>query len=94
MRQCEVVTFRGHPFIVLEADDLPRAPSLVVVPLMEGRGASHLNPTFVIGEGETRYLDPRLITVLRRSDVSATGMVFDDRRDDIVRAIDVLMGAF
>lgn len=79
--------------VVVESEFLPPDPAVVVIPLLPDYPAvSHLNP-------EIRFADRRLVLAtrligavrragLRRAD-SAAG-----QGDEIVRAIDVLMGGF
>ena len=94
MRQFEIVTYGGIPAVVVEADDLLRFPATVIAPLTEGRGEiPRLNPV-VEFDGRARFLNPRIITTVRRADLDGTGIVLEDRRDEIVRAMDVLIGAY
>jgi len=52
-----------------------------------------LNPTIEI-EGDHYDLDPQTAGAMRRDTLRATGQNMAAGRDDIIRAMDVMMGGF
>ena len=94
MRQFDVVTYAGTPAVVVETDDLPQDYRIVVIPLMQNYPAvSRLNPV-IDHDGQPHVLATRLIISVRRSELSRTGINVADYRDDIVRAMDTMIGTW
>lgn len=87
----DIVEHGGVAMVVVESDLLPPDPAVVVIPLLPDYPAvRHLNPE--IRHGERRLiLATRLIAAVRRSALRRTGSAAA-QRDDITRAVDVLMG--
>ncbi|MBU1337426.1 MAG: CcdB family protein [Alphaproteobacteria bacterium] len=77
--------------LIIESDLLPPDPSVVVIPLLADYPAvTHLNPELRHGM-QSLVLATRLITAVRRSKLRRTGSVAD-QGDEVIRAVDVLMG--
>ena len=86
----DVAEYNGVSMVVVESDLLPPDPSVVVIPLLSGYPAvKHLNPELRHG-GKRLILATRLIAAVRRSHLRHTGNV-SDQRDQITRAVDILM---
>lgn len=87
----DVAVFNGISMVVVESDLLPRDPSVVVIPLLATYPAvKHLNPELRY-DGQSLVLATRLITAVRRSALRHTGNIAD-QGDEVIRAVDVLMG--
>jgi toxin CcdB len=89
----DVAEHRGRLMVVVEGDFLPPDPSVVVVPLLAGYPAvPRLNP-IVVHDDERLALATRLIAAVRRAPLRRVGSAAG-QADEILRAIDVLMGGF
>jgi len=87
----DIAMFRDIAMVVVESELLPPDPAIVVIPLLRDYPAIRfLNPKIRVGQ-EQLVLATRLIAAVRRSDLRRTGSA-EEYRDDITRAIDVLMG--
>ncbi|MCR8827996.1 CcdB family protein [Pseudosulfitobacter koreensis] len=86
----DVAEYNGISMVVVESDLLPPDASVVVIPLLSDYPAvRHLNPEIQC-DGRRLILATRLIAGVRRSRLRHTGNVAD-QRDQITRAVDVLM---
>jgi toxin CcdB len=87
----DVAEYSGVSMVVVESDLLPPDPSIVVIPLLpDYPTVKHLNPE-IRHQDQTLVLATRLIAAVRRSSLCRTGSVAD-QGDDIIRAMDVLIG--
>lgn len=95
MKQFDVVTDGAGLGVVIEAETIPPVRTVVAVPLIGGDfpPVRFLNPAIEI-EGDHYFLDPRTAGAMRRDTLRATGQNIVDNRDDIIRAMDVMMGGF
>lgn len=92
MKQFSVVRRGDAVGVVVDSDLLPKDRSVVVIPLVEGLPrAGALNPVLVAA-GRERILHPRAIAALRRDALEDIGESLEDRRDAIIRAVDILLG--
>lgn len=77
--------------VVVESDLLPPDPAVVVIPLLQGYPAvARLNPVIRF-EGREYMLATRLIAAVRRAGLRHVGSA-GEYGDEVVRAVDVLMG--
>ncbi|ESR25690.1 hypothetical protein N177_1523 [Lutibaculum baratangense AMV1] len=77
--------------VVVESDLLPPDPAVVVIPLLADYPAvPHLNPVIRLGDRDL-VLATRLIAAVRRARLRRIGSAAA-HGDEIVRAVDVLMG--
>ena len=87
----DIAEYRGVAMIVVESDDLPPDPAVVVIPLLPDYPAvRYLNPE-IRHDAQRLVLATRLIAAVRRSSLRRAGSAAD-QGDDVTRAIDVLMG--
>ena len=95
MKQFDVVTDGVNFGVVIEAETTPPVRTVVVAPLMGGDfpPVRFLNPAVTI-DGDTYFLDTQTIGAMGRDTLKATGQNLTDNRDDITRAVDVMMGGF
>lgn len=83
------------PFLLdIQADLLSDLPTRVVIPLIRaelfGRRAGLLHPPLAI-EGHAVVAATHLVAAIRRSELGAPVVSLQAQRDEIVRAIDVLL---
>ena len=91
LRQFDVAEYRGVAMVVVESEHLPPDPAIVVIPLLPDYPAvRHLNPEFRHADRRL-VLATRLIGAVLRSGLRRTGTVAG-QSDEIIRAVDVLMG--
>ena len=87
----DIAMYRDVTMVVVESELLPPDPAIVVIPLLRDYpSVRFLNPTILVGTNRL-ILATRLIAAVRRAELQRTGSAAD-YRDDITRAIDVLMG--
>jgi len=76
--------------VVVESELLPQDPAVVVIPLLSDYPAVQgLNPFIQLGDRKL-VLATRLIGAVRRSSLHCVGSAAD-QRDEITKAIDILM---
>ncbi|MBO9467921.1 CcdB family protein [Tropicibacter sp. R15_0] len=93
LKRFDVAEFNGVKMVVVESQYLPPDPAVVVIPLLENYPAVRLlNPSIQVDD-TALILATRLITSVRRSALSYGGSV-EGQGDEIIRAVDVLMGGF
>lgn len=91
LRRFDIAEHRGVAMVVVEGDFLPPDPAVVVIPLLpDYPAAGGLNPEIFHGERRL-VLATRLIAAVRRNALRRTGTA-TAQGDDILRAVDVLMG--
>ena len=94
MKQFEVVRFEGNPGVVVSADDLPDRRRVVVIPLMQGYPAiPRLDPE-VRFDGQTYTLATMYIASGKVTALEPTDHNLSMYRDDIIRAMDILIGTY
>ena len=96
MRQFDIVTYNEVAVVVIESDDLPTDARVVVIPIEMDEGypaVPRFNPRIEFGE-TSGILATRLVISVNRAVLRPTGYNVEDHRDAIVRAIDILMGAY
>jgi toxin CcdB len=76
--------------VVVESELLPADPAMVVIPLLPDYPAIRLLNPALLHDGKHLILATRLIAAVRRAHLRRTGSVAA-QRDQITRAIDVLM---
>ncbi len=87
----DIAAYGDVLMVVVESDLLPPDPAVVVIPLLRGYPAvARLNPVIQFGGGEY-VLATRLIAAVRRSGLRKVGSA-GEHGDEVVRAVDVLMG--
>jgi toxin CcdB len=85
-----------YPFLLdVQADLLSDLETRVVVPLVAaaayGRRAGRLHPQFEI-DGQSVVMATHLLAAVRRSELGARVASLADRRDEVIAAVDVLLG--
>lgn len=91
MNQFDVVDVQGTLGVIVESDLLSPTKTVVAIPLLPDYPAGRLlNPTIEIG-GVAHVLATRLISAIPKGSAKPTGHSVADRRDDIIRAIDVMV---
>lgn len=86
----DIVSFGDQFMVVVESDLLPPDTAIVVIPLIRGYPAvSKLNPTIQFQQDQY-VLATRMIASVRRASVRIAGSA-QTQRDEITRAVDVLM---
>lgn len=91
LRRFDIAEHRGVAMVVIESDLLPPDPAIVVIPLLPDYPAvRHLNPKIVLGDRRL-VLATRLIAAVRRAALHRVGSAAA-QDDEILRALDVLMG--
>lgn len=86
----DIARYGAVSMVVVESALLPPDPAIVVIPLLPDYPAVQtLNPLIEV-EGVPLVLATRLIGAVRRSALRRIGSVAD-QRDDITKAIDILM---
>jgi len=86
----DIVRFGDQLMVVVESDLLPPDTAIVVIPLIrEYPAVSKLNPTIHFQQ-DPYVLATRLIASVRRARVRIVGSA-KTQRDEITRAVDVLM---
>jgi toxin CcdB len=93
LNRFDIAEHRGVAMVVVESALLPPDPAVVVIPLLADYPAvTRLNPRIAHGDRQL-VLATRLIGAVRRASLRRVGSAAP-QGDDIVRAIDVLMGGF
>jgi len=88
----DIVRFGDQLMVVVESDLLPPDTAIVVIPLIrEYPAVSKLNPTIHFQQ-DPYVLATRLIASVRRARVRIVGSA-KTQRDEITRAVDVLMSS-
>lgn len=91
LKRFDIVAYGDVLMVVVESDLLPPDPAIVVIPLLRNYPAvSQLNPAIRAGEEEL-VLATRLIAAVRRAGLRRVGNA-TAQADEVVRAVDVLMG--
>ncbi len=91
LNRFDIAEHRGVAMLVVESDFLPPDPAVVVIPLLPDYPAvKFLNPEIIHGE-QRLVLATRLIAAVRRAPLRRTGAAAA-QADEILRAVDVLMG--
>lgn len=86
----DIVSVGKQFAVVIESDLLPPDHSIVVIPLFRDYPAiTKLNPTIRLGDDDF-ILATRMIASIRRSTAKKVGTA-RNQRDDITRAVDVLI---
>ena len=90
LKRFDIAAYGDVLMVVVESDLLPPDPAIVVIPLLRDYPVvSRLNP--VIHLGAAGYvLATRLIAAVRRAGLQRVGSA-ETYRDEITRAVDVLM---
>jgi len=90
LKRFDIAAFGDVLMVVVESDLLPPDPAVVVIPLLRDYPAvRHLNPV-IRHQGVDLVLATRLIASVRRSSLHPVGSAVD-QRDEVTRAVDVLM---
>ena len=90
LKRFDIAENTGVKMVVIESELLPPDPAIVVIPLLRGYPAiPYLNPEIKVSD-EYYTLATRLIVSVRRSELQYTGSAAS-QRDEIIRAIDVLL---
>jgi toxin CcdB len=93
LKRFDIAEHRGVAMVVVEGEFLPPDPAVVVIPLLPDYPAvNRLNPHIAHGDQQL-VLATRLIAAVRRASLRRVGSAAT-QSEDIVRAIDVLMGGF
>jgi len=91
MNQFDVVEVQGELGVVVESHLLAPAKTVVAIPLMTNYPAGRLlNPTITVG-GVSHVLATRLIASIPKGLAKPTGENVTGCRDEIIRAIDVMI---
>ena len=91
MNQFDVIDVQGSLGVVVESDLLAPTRTVVAIPLMaEYPAARMLNPTIPV-DGVPRILATRLIASVPKGLAKPTGQNAAEYRDEIIRAIDVMI---
>ena len=91
MNQFDVIEVQGELGVVVESHLLAPAKTVVAIPLMTDYPAGRfLNPTITVG-GVSRVLATRLISSIPKGLAKPTGENVAGCRDEIIRAIDVMI---
>jgi len=77
--------------VVVESDLLPPDPAVVIIPLIQNYPAVRLLNPLVKVDGVEYVLATRLIAAVRRSRLRRVGSAAT-HGDEVMRAVDVLMG--
>lgn len=86
----DIVSVRNQLAVVIESDLLPPDDAIVVIPLFRDYPAiTKLNPTIHFAD-DAFILATRMIASIRRTTAKKVGSA-RHQRDDITRAVDVLM---
>ena len=90
LKRFDVAEHNSVKMVVIESELLPPDPAIVVIPLLDSYPAVRdLNPEIFVS-GQPLILATRLITAVRRLSMQPVDNVAN-QRDQIVRAIDVLL---
>lgn len=91
MNQFDVIEISGTLGVVVESDLLSPTKTVVAIPLLRDYPADRLlNPTLKI-DGVSYVLATRLIASIPKSVARPSGNNVAEHRDDIIRAIDVMV---
>ena len=93
MKPFDIAAFSDTLMVVVESETLPPDPAVVFIPLLSNYPAvKFLNPEISFDDQQL-VLATRLITSVRRRQIHVVGTA-THHRNDIIRAIDVLLGGF
>lgn len=91
MNQFDVVDVRGSLGVVVESDLLAPAKTVVAIPLLTDYPAARgLNPAIPF-EGVSHILATRLVASIPKGLARPTGENVARHRDEIVRALDIMV---
>lgn len=91
MNQFDIIDVQGTLGVVVESDLLSPTKTVVAIPLLTDYPAGRLlNPTMKI-KGTSHVLATRLIASIPKGQASPTGHSVAQHRDDIIRALDVMV---
>lgn len=91
MNQFDVIDVQGSLGVVVESDLLSPGRTVVAIPLIADYPAGRLlNPTIRV-DGAPYVLATRLVAAIPKASARHTGFDAADHRDDITRAIDVMV---
>ena len=90
LNRFDIAEYDGVRMVIVESELLPPDPAVVVIPLLTDYPiVRYLNPEIMV-LGQPLVLATRLIASVRRVHLQRVGNVAD-QREQIVRAIDVLL---
>ena len=90
LKRFDIARYGTVLMVVVESELLPQDPAVVVIPLLSDYPVVRsLNPTIQVGDRQL-VLATRLIGAVRRSSLHCVGSAAD-QRDEITKAIDILM---
>lgn len=90
LKRFDIAAYGDVLMVVVESDLLPPDPAIVVIPLLRDYpSVSRLNPVLRVSEADY-VLATRLIAAVRRAGLRRVGNA-ETYRDEITRAVDVLM---